>query len=164
MPIASHSSPQQRRFTLQETEAKIPPPVPGQQLLRKGRIQNKEKFLIQVEVPPSFTLEKIKNFWEFISKNLYISVPGLLLAIVVVWTIYKRITEAEQAGAAICFRWTALRIHKDDYKFLFIGQFLQNGSFWHKDKKKSSKIDAKLSDTWESLSFLPSVKCSPEQG
>lgn len=30
--------------------------------------------------------------------------------------------------------------------------------------KKSSKIDAKLSDTWESLSFLPSVKCSPEHG
>lgn len=76
-----------------------------------------------------------KNFWEVISKNLYISVPGSLLAIVVVWTIYKRITEAEEAGAAICFRWTALRIHKDDYKFLFIGQFLQNGSFWHKDKK-----------------------------
>lgn len=31
-------------------------------------------------------------------------------------------------------------------------------------RKPSSKIDAKLSDTWESLSFLPSVPCRPERG
>lgn len=105
--------------------------------------------------------KKKKLLGSYFQEPVYLS-ARLLLAIVVVWTIYKRITEAEEAGAAICFRWTALRIHEDDYKFL-LGQFLQNGSFWHKDKK-SSKIDAKRSDTWESLSFLPSVKCSPEHG
>lgn len=72
MPIASHSSPQQCRFTLQETEAKIPPPVPGQQLLKKGRIQNKKKFVIQVEVPPSFTLEK-KLLGSYFQEPVYLS-------------------------------------------------------------------------------------------
>lgn len=72
----AHSFPR-CRVTLQETDAKIPPPVPGQQLLKKGegtkQDKKKKKFLIQVEVPPSFTLEK-RNFWEVIFQEpVYLS-------------------------------------------------------------------------------------------
>lgn len=54
-------------------------------LKERGRNKTRrKKFLIQVEVPPSFTLEK-RNFWEvFFSKNLCISVPGSVLATAVV--------------------------------------------------------------------------------
>jgi len=45
--------------------------MPGQQLL-KGRIQNKAKFLIQVEVPPSFTLEK-KLLGSYFQEPVYLS-------------------------------------------------------------------------------------------
>lgn len=168
MPTASHSCLPRCRVTLQETDAKIPPPVPGQQLLKKGEgtKQDEKSFWFKWKYHHHSPWKR-ETSGKLFSKNLCISVPGSLLATAVVWTIYKRITEAEEAGAAVCFRGTALRIHEDDYKFLFIRQFLQTGSFWHKDekkKKKSSKIDAKLSDSWESLSFLPRVKCSPEHG
>lgn len=141
MPKSCADSLPQFSTTLQihsarDREAKIPPPLPGQQLLEEESTQNQKKLLIQVGSTTVIHLGKY--FWQVISKSLYFSVPGPLLAIVVVWTIYMRIKEAEEAGAAICFRWTAFRIHVDDYKLLFIGQSLQNGPFWHKDKKKNA--------------------------
>lgn len=135
---ASHSSLPHCRSTLQETEKQRSLPLcQGNSSWRRRALKTK-KLLIQVGSTTIIHLGKY--FWQVISKSLYFSVPGPLLAIVVVWTIYMRIKEAEEAGAAICFRWTAFRIHVDDYKLLFIGQSLQNGPFWHKDKKNAIKL------------------------
>lgn len=141
MPTASHSCLPRCRVTLQETDAKIPPPVPGQQLLKKGEgtKQDEKSFWFKWKYHHHSPWKR-ETSGKLFSKNLCISVPGSLLATAVVWTIYKRITEAEEAGAAVCFRGTALRIHEDDYKFLFIRQFLQTGSFWHKDEKKKKAV------------------------
>lgn len=87
MPKSCADSLPQFSTTLQihsarDREAKIPPPLPGQQLLEEESTQNQKKLLIQVGSTTVIHLGKY--FWQVISKSLYFSVPGPLLAIVVV--------------------------------------------------------------------------------